>query len=286
MNRRGFLLSTLLLTGVAGGALGWRNREPLQAWGDRLLGRQKLRTSLLIGGSGTMLELNKALAEGFAKSHPLVDVVVEGGGSQAGLIAVKRGAIDLAAMSRDLSAAEDDPATRGYLVAKDSLVIVVNQNLGVKGLTGKEVRGLFAGEIANWSELGGPDGAVALVSRKFGSTSRQFVEDKILGGEEIAPRAVEAPSAKALLEQVAAGPLAVGYLALKDAEEVPGVAYLEIDGVPPTRPAILSGRYPYSRGLYLVAHGTDAPVTGEFIAFARGSAGQRIVEQQQLVPVG
>jgi phosphate transport system substrate-binding protein len=277
MRRRGFLLVALALAG--GGVLAWRER-------DLLPGRQPLRASLLIGGSGTMLELNKALAEAFSRTHPLVDTVVEGGGSLAGLIAVKRGAIDLAAMSRDLTPEEDDPLTRGYLVAKDGLVIVVNRGLGVNGLTGRQVRALFAGETANWRDLGGPDAPVALLSRKFGSTSRQFVEEKILGGGEIASRAVELPSAKALLERVAAEPDAVGYLALKDAVETAGVAYLEIDGVAPSRATLLSGRYPYSRSLYLVVHGNGPELAGEFVAFARSTVGQRIVEQQHLVSVG
>lgn len=276
MNRRHALL-TLSATALAAGAavasaLPWKFAVKAQ------------RQSLLVAGSSTMFALNQALAEEFSKRHASIDIVVEKGGSLPGLIALKRGAIDVAAMTRDLTVAEDDSRIRNFLIAKNNIAIVVNKRSPIVSLSREQVRALFAGDAVNWKQVGGPDAPVTVISRTQGSVSRQFVEDVVLDGGDITLNAKEMPNARQLAERVAADPFAIGYVAVKDSEDLAELSYLAVDGVTASRATILSGRYPYTNALYLVLQGDKQGPAADFVAFARSPQGQKIVEQQHLVP--
>ena len=277
MNRRHFLAA--LCASVLGAGAARADDFP---WPLRVRAK---RMPLLIAGSRTMFDLNRALAAEFAKTHPLVDIVVEKGGSLPGLIALKRGALDVAAMERDLTVAEDDLQTRNFLVARNDITLIVNSKSPISSLSREQVRALLAGAIGNWKQVGGPDAPVRVISRRRGSTSRQFVEEVVLGGDDIAVNAREMENTEKLTEQVAADPFAIGYVSLKDRSGLSGIAHIGVDGVIATRASVLSGRYPYTQSLYLVLHGERQGAAAEFVAFARSPAGQKIVEQQRLVPV-
>jgi phosphate transport system substrate-binding protein len=243
------------------------------------------RKSLLIGGAGAMVPLNQALAAAFIKLHAMVDIVVEKGGSLQGLIAARRGAIDLAAMTRDLSIEEDDESAHDYLIARGDVRIVVNHRSPVKGLSQQQIRALLAGELTNWKQVGGADAPVNVISRTRGSTTRQFVEEVVLGGGEVTSNAREMETTKLLAASVAADPYAIGYVASKDSEGIANVLAIAVDGVTASRATVLSGRYPYTHSFSLLLYGEQIGLRLDFVNFARSPAGQTIVAQSGLVPV-
>jgi phosphate transport system substrate-binding protein len=274
--QRRLLLASLGTLGIAASATGWwwRHQRPHAA----------LRASLLVAGANAMLDLNRALATEFARTRPMVDVAVEQGGSLAGLIALQRGAIDVAAMSRELSEAEDSPRTRSYLVAKNDIAIAVHPQSPLRNLSAEQVRAIFMGEITEWQTVGGPAAPIRVVSRAPGSSSRQFLQELVLQGEDFTLQALEVGSAKEMAKEIAADPLAIGYVALKDRDATP-LTYLSIDGVPATRTTVLSARYRFTQPLYLVVYGDVGPTAQAFIDFALGAEGQAIVASQHLFPV-
>lgn len=249
------------------------------------LHRAPARPSVLIAGSGAMLSLNQALLKAFAQQHPELDGVVESGGSMPGLIAVKRGAIDIAAMSRDLSVIEDDPLTRSYLIAKSDITIVVNPDSPLNTLNQQQVRALFSGEISNWKAVGGPDAPVRLVSRKADSSARQLMEEMVLAGNDISPEAIEVPSPETLTQWVQHDKWAIGYLLLNETKTGSSLKTLAIDGVIPNHNTIFSGRYPFTQSLYWVLYGESSPMAQQLLAFALSPSGQSIVTQNHLTAV-
>lgn len=243
------------------------------------------RPSLLLAGSTAMQPLNQALLKDFAKQYPDVDVVVESGGSMPGLIAVKRGAIDIAAMSRDLSVAEDAPLTRSYLIAKSNLVLISNIRLPVTTLTQAQVRSLFNGEIDNWKTVGGPDAPVHLLTRPADSTVRLLMDEMVLKGDDLSSEAMSVPSLDLLLQWVESDPWAISYATLHEPEGRPNLKILAIEGVSPSRETTYSGRYPLTQSLYWVLYGESSLVAQQALAFAQSPAGQALVAQNQLIPV-
>lgn len=245
--------------------------------------KQAKQETLLVAGSSTMLPYMAKLEEGFAKMHPKILVESDGGGSTAGVIAIKRNAIDLATTSRDIKPEEDDQYLRDYLVAKDALAIVVHPSNPVGSITKEQIRDVFTGVITNWRQLGGSDAPVVLIGRKKGSTTRKGMDEMVLGGLDFAKWITASESAGALAETVAGNPNAIGYLALKDLN--PAVKPLALNGVPINRESILSGNYTLSRSFYLVIYDKPKSAVQKLLDFTLSKEGQDILEHEGLIRV-
>lgn len=245
--------------------------------------RRAAREPLLIAGSGTMGELNAALAAAFVKANPHVDVVVERGGSLSALIALKRGSVDVAAMSRDLRDVDDQKDVRNYLVARNAVAVVVHAKSHLRNLSSAQLRAVFDGTLRHWGGLGGPNLPLQVVTRKRGTPARQFVEEVVLGGGEIAAGTLEMDTPELVVQAVQSNPAAVGFLLRKDLRDTSQLRLLDVDGVPATRESILSGRYPLTQSLYYVVTGGPDTLAQRFVAFACGAQGQAIVDAQHLV---
>lgn len=275
IGRRTVLLALAASAAVAGGAaygLRWTKRDG--------------RKELLIAGSSSMHMLLEAMVREFSKRTPEIDILVEKGSSLSALRALKRGAIDLAAMSRDLTVPEDSLRVRNFMIARNEIRILVNQALPVKSLSAQQIRSLFSGDITNWKKVGGPDAPVHVISRKDLSVARLYIENVLLEGLDIVPTAQEMETDQHIVQRIAADPHALGFIALNyQPDMAAGLACLEVDGVAPLKETAYSGRYPLIESFYLVCGDKDGPVR-DFIAFALSAAGQKIVAQQHFIPVG
>jgi phosphate transport system substrate-binding protein len=280
LNRRTFLLASTICGSslAAGSALGGFNFQfPYSS--------KNGRQSLLIGGSAAMFDLNTAMKTVFEKLHANVDIVVEKGGSLPGLIAVRRGAIDIAAMARELSEEEDEPAMRNFLIARSCILIIVHKSLAIQTLTQQQIHDIFVGKIDNWKALGGPDASINVISRTHASTTRQFVEDVVLSGAEIVTGAKELNTTKSLADAVASDRYAIGYIASKDQAGNAEFNTLRVDQIAASRATIYSGRYPYTHSFYLLLYGEKSKLAQSFVNFARSQAGQKIVIENGLLAV-
>jgi phosphate transport system substrate-binding protein len=155
----------------------------------------------------------------------------------------------------------------------------------VRSLTRAQVRAAFAGEIANWRALGGPDAPLTVVAHARDATARQSAEHLLLGGRALALDARECADDATLAAAVAADRTAIGYLPGHARARATGVAPLAVDGVEATRATVLSGRYPFTHNFHLLLHGAPGGTRAEFVRFARSPAGQAIVERLGLVAV-
>ena len=268
------------LLALAGALLATRADAALNFWP---FDKRTSRRPLLIAGAHAMFELNKSLASAFSKLHPDIDVVVESGGALSALIALKRGSVDLAAMDRDLKVSEEASGLKGYLIARNGVGIVVNADCKLNSLKSAQIAALLAGEITQWSQVGGTQAAVQVVSRARGSTGRQFVEDFVLSGGDIAATAIECDSAQKLIQTVANTPNALGYISLKDRVDLNAVNYLAVDGVSASRETLLSGRYPFTQSLYLVLQADPNSTARTFVDFVCSQGGQDIVDAANMV---
>lgn len=266
-------------------------------------GRAVPGQALLVGAAAPMLALVQALAAGFARSAAGGEagprapaVLVEPGGSLPAYIAASRGAIDVAAMARPLQDGEDGAGARHHLVARDAIGIAAHRACPVRALAREQVRALLAGEIANWRALGGPDLLVTVYAPARATPARQAAEQLLLGGAEFAVNARDCADHAALCAALRLDPGALGVFegrasAGTRAADTPTL--LAVDGVPPTRATVLSGRYPYTQSFYLLLHGArgdcadgsrDDPREA-FVRFARSGAGQRIVQALGFIAV-
>lgn len=112
--------------------------------------------SITVAGSTTCLPIAEQAAELF-KEEAGIGVLVSGLGSSAGIEAVSTGTAEIATSSRGLNAEESKLGLTTVPVAHDGIAVIVNTENPVHDLTIEQLRGIYSGQITNWSEVGGED---------------------------------------------------------------------------------------------------------------------------------
>jgi len=240
---------------------------------------EALEGQISAAGSTTVQPLAELWAEAFSAQNPKVDITVQGGGSSVGVKSAGEGTVDVGMASREIkdSELEEFPDLKIFTVAKDGIAIVTHPDVPVEGLTMEEVRSIFSGEITNWSEVGGPDKAVVVVSREEGSGTRGAFEEMVMGkeGPPIVETAILLPSNGAVRTTVSTTPDSIGFLSFGYLDE--SVKALDVDGVEATVANALSGAYPVVRPLNLLTKGEPAAVVKAWLDFILGGEGQEVV---------
>jgi phosphate transport system substrate-binding protein len=233
-------------------------------------------------GSTSIQPFAEILAERYAKKYPGQSVEVQGGGSTAGLQAAESGLADIGMCSRSLTEKESLLFTP-VLIARDGLAIVVNAGNPVGKLSLAQLRAVFAGRIANWSEVGGKDGPVWPITREEGSGTRDSFVRLVMGKESISRRALTQESNGAVKELVKGDPAAIGYMSLGlVGKELKVVA---VEGIEPTVENVLAGRYHLVRPLLFVTKGACTTAAQGFVDFVLSPEGQSLLATEGLVRV-
>jgi phosphate transport system substrate-binding protein len=239
--------------------------------------------TLLIAGSTTMVSYLEPVVAAFQKKHPKASIVSEPGGATAGVVALKRGAIDIATVARDVTADEDEPGLRDYLIARDGVAVIVHPENKVGELSLAQITGIVTGEIGNWKEVGGDDAPVIFIDRRKDSRARKSLIDMLLGGDDTLRGAREVGSGKDMDLAVKAERNALGFVSLRTLQK--DSRPVAVGGVPITRATMLSGRYPLTRSFYLAVYLRPSPIAEQFVEFTLSPEGQALLEEDGLVAV-
>ena len=266
-------------------------------------GRSSVRPqgALQIKGSDTMVNLVQAWAEAFMQQQPTVLVSVTGGGSGTGIASLLNGTTDIASASRPMSASEREQArAQGWTpqemtVALDGLAVVVHPNNPVSRLTVDQLADMFTGTIANWRDVGGSDAPIVLLSREVNSGTHVYFKEHVLrhgdakGVAEYAPAALLLPSSQAIADEVAHNAQAIGYYGMGYLSPKQKALAVAKDArslfVAPVIAAVRDGSYPIARPLFFYTRDATAGARQQFIDFVLSPEGQRVVSEQDFVPV-
>jgi phosphate transport system substrate-binding protein len=150
----------------------------------------------------------------------------------------------------------------------DVIAVVVNTSNAVEDLELEQLRGIYLGEIVNWSEVGGPDRPIVVVARGKNSGTRGAFDKIVLEKREPAASDLwTAVTAGDIAAIVADEPDAIGYVGFGNVE--PGTKLLTIDGVLPSKETARNGQYP----LLLLTGPLTQPLARMFVDFALSDEG-------------
>jgi hypothetical protein len=142
-------------------------------------------------------------------------------------------------------------------VALDGVVVIVDRDNQLQSLSLGQVQALFNGRIGNWSQVGGADMPVVVVSRERGSGVRTLFQQRVLGSQRVSINAWIRPTPLSVLETVATTPGAVGYVTLgslsSTVAERASVHQLALDDVSATPATVGNQSYPLTTPLYWVS---------------------------------
>jgi len=243
---------------------------------------------LSLAGSTTVQPLAERLAEEFMKLNPGLTIEVQGGGSSVGVTSAGEGTVDIGMASRAIKDSEvaKFPDLQVFTIARDGIAIVTNPGVQLPGLSVEQVRSIFAGEITNFAEVGGPDAPITVISREEGSGTRAAFEELVMEYKDAAgEKQTKLITDKALLQQsngqvrtaVATTPNTIAYLSFGFLDS--SVAPVVIDGVAPTVDNVRNGSYPISRPLNMLTKGAPNPLAQAFLDYILSNAGQEIVAE-------
>ena len=179
-------------------------------------------------------------------------------------------------------------------IGYEAFVFFVHKDNPVNNLTSEQVRGIYSGEITNWSQLGGRFEQIAAFQRNQGSGSQSMLE-RFMGDTPIMdpPKDLVTDLMSGIVELVSDyenRPGSIGYsyrYYLEGIVQNPDIKLLSIDGVAPTVENIQNGTYPIITPLYAVTwKGNENGNVQRLLDWVLSPEGQYIIEKTGYVPIG
>lgn len=246
--------------------------------------------SYTFGGSSTVAPIMNDAIKEFSKENSDVKISYETLGSSVGIKELLNGTLTLAASSRDLKESELKEGLNPIVIALDGISIVVNKDVNVSNLSEENLAKIFSAEITNWSELGGKDEKIEIITRDETSgtytTFKEMILDK--NKKEISDNAIVAKENGEVALKVASLSGSIGYvgMAFNSFVEENGGKVVQVDGVLPTKENVKDGNYPLARPLYLVSKGNlSSGCEKDFCTFLLSEEGQKCVENNGFISI-
>ena len=251
---------------------------------DTTISKKVNDTTIAISGSTSVGPLVELEEEEFEANNQDVTIEINQTGSSSGIMDTISGTTEIGMSSRELTD-EESKNLKEVTIAVDGIGVVVNKNNPVKNLTLEQIKDIFTGKITNWSEVGGEDKEIVVVSREEGSGTRTaFQEILNYSTEDTVKNAIVNNSTGATKVMVEENDNAIGYMSIGYIDD--SIASVNVDGVEATADNVKSGEYKIQRPFLLVyKEGALSEEGQEFIDFILSDKGQAIVAEENLVTV-
>ncbi|ADU25831.1 phosphate ABC transporter substrate-binding protein [Ethanoligenens harbinense] len=225
-------------------------------------------------GSSALKPLVDAAKTAFQQKNPDVSITVSAGGSGVGLQQVAAGTVDIG--DSDVTAESKLPADQAktlvdHQVAVIGVAVITSTDVKVSNLTTEQLTNIFTGKTKNWSEVGGPNEAITLVTRPSNSGTRALFKQYALNNVEESTSALNTDDSGVLLQDVAGNKGAIGYVALSYLVTSPNVSTVSIDNVAPTLDNIYSGKYKVWGTEHMYTKGEAKGAAAAFIKYMQSA---------------
>ncbi len=179
-------------------------------------------------------------------------------------------------------------------VCYDAFVFITHRDNPIESLTVEQIRQIYAGEITNWSQVGGPDAEIAAYQREANSGSQTAMEKLVMRGEPLTaaqPNYVTSGMAE-LVRRVGDYENRINSLGytyryyidtLYKSDEIKTIA---VDGVEPSDINLRNGAYPFATNYFgVIREGDEAKPGGLFLDWMLSEEGQRCIQQAGYIPM-
>jgi phosphate transport system substrate-binding protein len=252
----------------------------------------ELSGTVKTGGSTSVEKVMTALIYQFQEYNQSVTVNYEMNGSGDGIKNTLSGLYEIGHSSRELKTDGSEDGLDATAYAIDGIAIVVHKDNQTPNLTKDQVKGIYTVAITNWSEVGGSDALITVVTREEGSGTRSAFAE-IIGIEKaddpstaILASATVSDSTGAVQTTVSSNPSAIGYLSFSDVDPSK-VNTVQYEGVQITTDTLKDSSYKLKREFLLITLTGAAlsPAAQAFKDFILSPEGQEIVAGKSLLPI-
>ncbi len=166
--------------------------------------------------------------------------------------------------------------------------LIASPDIPLSGLSTSQISAIYAGQITNWSQLGGPDEAIALILPPSTSTIFSIFSAFVLHSSPISASAFilkqDVPTRVAQI--VSRIPGALSFVPLTDAASASAaVRTVSIDGASANSQSLLAGTYTFWSIEHLYTLGNGTPQEQAYIQFASSPQEMAVFTRFGAVPV-
>lgn len=106
---------------------------------------------VVVGGSSSVSPVMEKLIEAYKAVNAEAEIELQTSDSTTGMTGASDGTLDIGMASRELKDSEVEAGLTATQIAMDGIAVVVNQENPVENLSAETVKGIFTGEITEWS---------------------------------------------------------------------------------------------------------------------------------------
>lgn len=242
-------------------------------------------TALSIESSPNLGFAADALKQEFEAAYDGTEVGVEVTNSDEAIADLIAGDIDLAAIGRPLTEAEQAQDLNTVALERAKIAIIVGPGNPFDGnLTFAQFAAMFRGEITDWAEVGGEPGPIRFVDRPENSDTRRSLSQY----EVFRSAPFESgPTTDRVAEDDTAAVIqalsndGISYAIAPHVTDQPAVNIVPMHQTLPDDP-----RYPYSQPRYFVYRGEPSPAVAAFLGYATSPEGLAALTAAQVAEVG
>ncbi|MBL8132679.1 MAG: substrate-binding domain-containing protein [Anaerolineae bacterium] len=166
-------------------------------------------------------------------------------------------------------------------IGQDGIALIAHPSGGVQGLSLKQLRAIYSGELTQWSQIGGESLPIVVFTREDGAGVQDLLIRQVMGSARMDSNIRIAPSDAAMRFAVERTPGALGYVPIS---QLDGTALaLTLDGATPSLDALAPQAYPLRMILYVAGArepNADDPLGRHyraFIGWVQSPEGQALV---------
>ena len=183
--------------------------------------------------------------------------------------------------------AEECGTTFAYTqIGWEAFVFFVHKDNPIDSLTAEQLKDIYAGEITNWSEVGGNNEKIIPFQRDEGSGSQSMMV-RFMGETPLMdPETKRVQGMGGVIEQVVdyqsrAGSIGYSFrYYLEGIVQNPEVKMIAVDGIAPTAENIKNNTYPIITPVYAVTHENNPnPNVARLVEWILSEEGQYIIEE-------
>ncbi|MBI4963433.1 MAG: phosphate ABC transporter substrate-binding protein [Desulfomonile tiedjei] len=248
--------------------------------------QEKGREILKVKGANAMASICDKWAAQFTEKNPNVRVVVSGGGTALGFDALFDKSADLVMASRKIipkeiqTGAVADMSPAEVEITRSCVAIITHPNNPLRQVTLEQLRKILAGELTQWSELGGPVEPIIVVTTDQVSGTSIFLREAVMENDYFSSDSKIRPYYHDIIREVAARkPWAIAYCGLADAERAVAKKSIKILGlqreaqspaVLPSEQTLRDNSYPLILPLFFYWDGAArSPLVQRFVDFCK-----------------
>lgn len=236
-----------------------------------------------IDGSPYLQPLLQQMDSDYLAQCPGVSISQYADGSGVALAYLQAGQLDVAAS--DLTA---NPALKlnDHPLAAFLYVVIVSPDVQLTGLSRSAIQEIYAGQITNWSQLGGPYEPITIIYSPAGTAINAIFRAYMLNGSAFHAKGIRLKRdlPNLAVQAVSQIPGAISVVPLVATFQT-NVQVLAIDGVSPNTQAMQRGTYPFWSVEHLYTQGNGTAQAQALIQFFNSAHEATIMSQLGAVSI-